>query len=408
MNRDICRYQDEDFILWSQSDSYNAIADYVAELGVSPDYGRGTDAYRALIIALLIQDGRLYLDRIRVTTVGDRYPKIGDVAPEFPHDPPRFANYAGLNIPIKISGRLTLLKDQTYSEPCVSGWFAPSHFAVNIELEFVAGRLMDPTGDPRQLLNQRNRAALLEIDQITKANWKELEKFMEHIAKASTNSNNWLPSQIEMVKEAAESGVREAQAFELLGVVEKASDFVEAMTPLQDAGFEMATRQDALKLMTSNPDLGLKHFMAPEMPAMHARIAFADIDESIPAGPGIYQIWTICGDALKVGISTNLRKRLRKHRASRDSGPKPKPGGDPGTPDGCISKASIIAKHLYFDQTLAKEFDLTKESERKRFLDEYCRITFRPTRSKEEARALEKELEQRPRTFRYQGRVRMR
>ena len=105
---------------------------------------------------------------------------------------------------------------------------------------------------------------------------------------------------------------------------------------------------------------------------------------------------------------TNLRERLRKHRASRDSGLKLKRDGDPGSPDDWISKASILAKHLYFDQTLTKEFDLTAESERERFLDEYCRITFRPTKSKEEARALEKEMEQRPGMFRYQGRVRRR
>jgi hypothetical protein len=229
-----------------------------------------------------------------------------------------------------------------------------------------------------------------------------------HDEEPSTNRNKWSPSQIELVKKAAAKGVREELAFESVGIVEKASDFVEAMTPLQDAGFEIAPRQDALKLLTSNPDLSLKQFMSLEIPAMHAQITFADIDGYVPAGPGIYQIWTIWGEALKVGISTNLRKRLRKHRASRDSGLKPKPGGDPGTPDGCISKASILAKHLYFDQTLAKEFDLTKESERKRFLDEYCRITFRPTNSKEEARALEKELEQRSGMFRYQGRVRRR
>ena len=412
MNRDLCRYQDEEFILWSGSDSsYGAIVDYIQEWGISPDYGRGTDAYRALTIALLIKDGQLYLDRIRVTTVGDRYPKIGDVAPEFPHDPRRFAIYSGLNTPIKISGRLTLLKDQTYSMPCVSGWFSPSDFAVNIELEFVAGRLVDRMVSPDQLRDQRNRAALKEIEQISKANWKELEKFMLYwqAIEKPTTINKWSQGQIAMVKEAAASGVREAIAFELLGIIQKkASDFVDAMTPLQDADVEMVPRRDALRLMTSDPDLARKQFMSVDMPVNHVEIAFADIDKVVTEGPGIYQIWTFGGEALKVGIGTNLRDRLRKHRASRASGLRLRPGGDPDNPDHWVSKASILAKHLYFDQSLTQDFDLTTEGDRRRFLDECCRITFIPTVSKQEARELEKVLEVPPGRFRYQGRVRRR
>jgi len=411
MNRDLCRYQDEEFILWSGSNSsYGAIIDYIQGWGISPDYGRGTDAYRALTIAMLIKDEQLYLDRIRVTTVGEQYPTIGEVAPEFPYGPSRFAIYEGLNIPIKISGRLTLLKDQTYTEPCVSGWFAPSHFAVNIELEFVAGQLMDLTVASDQLLDQRNRAALKEIEQIPRANWRELERYMLHelTIKPSTNGNEQSPRQIAMVKEAAASGVREAMAFELLGIVENASDFVEAMTPPQVAEVEMAPRRDALRLMTSDPDLARKQFMSVDIPANHAEIAFTDIAKVVPEEPGIYQIWTFWGEALKVGIGTNLRDRLRKHRASRDSGLRLKPGGDPSNPDHWISKASILAKHLYFDQSMTQDFDLTTEGDRKRFLDECCRITLIPTISRQKARELEKALENLPGRFRYQGRVRRR
>ena len=180
MKSDLCHYQGEDFILWCEGDLNHAIVRIVEELGVTPDYGRGTDAYRALLIGLRVQDGQLYLDRIRVTTVGGQYPTIGGVAPIFPFDPPRFAIYDSLNIPIRTSGRLTLLKDQKHWENCVSGWFTPSHFAVNIDLEFVAGLLLDPTDDPVELLNQRNRTTLQVIDPIPRTNWKELKMFMQH------------------------------------------------------------------------------------------------------------------------------------------------------------------------------------------------------------------------------------
>ena len=224
----------------------------------------------------------------------------------------------------------------------------------------------------------------------------------------STKKDNWSKSQIQMVVEAAESGVRKEMAFELLGIVEKASErFIETMTSLQDGDSVSAPRRDTLSLMTSNPDLTLAKFLSAEMPATHALTKFADIDKSVPDGPGIYRIWTFCGEALKVGISTNLRERLRKHRASRSSALKLKPGGNPENPDDWVSKASILAKHLYFDRTLTKEFDLTTENGRRCFLEKACEITFFQTASKEKARELEKTLE-RSEMFRYQGKVRVR
>jgi hypothetical protein len=357
---------------------------------------------------------------------------MAGVAPHFPFEPKRFALYTSMRIPIRLSGRLTLLKDRTCSANTVSGWFAPSHFAVNIDLEFVAGLLMEPTDDPKELLDQRNRMALQVIDPVSRTNWRQLEMFIRHDVTVefppefarealrgvpmneclrrypSRKKPNWTDSQIELVAEAAEGVVRIEMAFELLEIVEKASEsFIEAITSPLDGVSERTPRRDVLNLMTSDPDLALTRFMSAEMPLTYERIKFADIATAVPDGPGIYQIWHYGSDLLKVGIGTNLRKRLQKHRASRDSALKLKPGGTPGNPDDLVSKGSILAKHLYFDQGLVKKYDLTTEDGRRRFLEDECEITIYRTESKEKARELEKALEASGKV-RYQGKVRVR
>jgi hypothetical protein len=52
----------------------------------------------------------------------------------------------------------------------------------------------------------------------------------------------------------------------------------------------------------------------------YKRISFAEIAKEVDEVPGIYEIWTQSEIPLKVGISKNLRKRLKQHAASRDSG----------------------------------------------------------------------------------------
>jgi excinuclease UvrABC nuclease subunit len=50
------------------------------------------------------------------------------------------------------------------------------------------------------------------------------------------------------------------------------------------------------------------------------KIRFPDIEVHVPTTAGLYEIYTDQGIALKVGIAVNLLKRLKSHRASRDSG----------------------------------------------------------------------------------------
>jgi hypothetical protein len=109
--------------------------------------------------------------------------------------------------------------------------------------------------------------------------------------------------------------------------------------------------------------------------------------------PGIYEILTDSGVALKVGIAANLRRRLLQHRASRQSCLKLKPGGKWNNPSDVVSKASILAKHLYYDGSIAVEYDLSTEDGRQTFLRERCYILFQFTRTRAEARELEKRRE---------------
>jgi len=135
------------------------------------------------------------------------------------------------------------------------------------------------------------------------------------------------------------------------------------------------------------------------------KIRFSDIEKVVSAKPGIYKISTDTGILLKVGIGGNLLRRLRQHRASRDSGLKLKPNGKWSDPDDVQSKASILAKHLYFDRTIAPDLDLTQEINRGKFLLERCNITFEFTSDRLAARELEKDCEH---GCRYVGRVRQR
>jgi excinuclease UvrABC nuclease subunit len=137
----------------------------------------------------------------------------------------------------------------------------------------------------------------------------------------------------------------------------------------------------------------------------YQRISFSEITGKVGEEPGIYEIWTESGSRLKVGISQNLRKRLKQHAASRESGLK-NLCSNPKKPADITSKASILAKHLYFDRALpeAMGYDLCSGDERKKFLAEKCYIKFLVTKTRDEARKLEIEMEKTG-EFRYTRKV---
>ena len=49
------------------------------------------------------------------------------------------------------------------------------------------------------------------------------------------------------------------------------------------------------------------------------KIKFSHIDEQVNSLFGVYEIFTNNNIALKVGISNNLKRRLKQHRNSRQS-----------------------------------------------------------------------------------------
>src|SRR5437660_7507824 len=81
--------------------------------------------------------------------------------------------------------------------------------------------------------------------------------------------------------------------------------------------------------------------------------------------PGIYEIRTIDGETLKVGISGNLRKRLTQRGASRGLRFDNVQSAD--EPHEVNSKSSILAKHLYFASLIAPGYDLRTEVGRQSF-----------------------------------------
>jgi len=132
------------------------------------------------------------------------------------------------------------------------------------------------------------------------------------------------------------------------------------------------------------------------------RTNFASIEKSIPERPGIYGIYTLDNVPLKVGISVNLRRRLRQHKESRQKYLLLRFNGNWANPADVKSTRSILAKHLYF--STADGFNLKLETDRQRYLLENCYILFKTTGSREEAREIEKQLEATGK-FRFIGRV---
>ena len=137
-------------------------------------------------------------------------------------------------------------------------------------------------------------------------------------------------------------------------------------------------------------------------------VRFDEIEAKVPPKkPGIYEIHTDTGIALKVGIGGNIRERLLQHRDSLQRALKPKVIGQWDSPANVVSKRSILAKHLYYDRSITSDFHLKSEEGRRAFLRDKCFIKFEVTQTREEARELERRWEKTG-EFRYAGKVSLR
>ena len=135
---------------------------------------------------------------------------------------------------------------------------------------------------------------------------------------------------------------------------------------------------------------------------------FAEVEKRIEPGlSGLYMIHLRDGLPLKVGIATDLRRRLRHHRQSPDSGLRLKAGGDRSRPEDVKCSRSILGKHLYYDEAIGPGYDLRTEAGRQRFLQERCVVSVQLTPTRAEARGIERTLEASG-GFRYVGAVRVR
>jgi hypothetical protein len=120
--------------------------------------------------------------------------------------------------------------------------------------------------------------------------------------------------------------------------------------------------------------------------------------------PGLYQIFTFEGTPLKVGISNNLQKRLKAHARSKQKYLQIKDNALGELPSDIVSKRSILAKHLFFDNEITSAYDLRTELGRQAFLKDECYLEITYTNSREIARKLEVKAEKLG-IFRYRGRV---
>lgn len=131
--------------------------------------------------------------------------------------------------------------------------------------------------------------------------------------------------------------------------------------------------------------------------------SFSQVDQLLNK-PGMYQIFTDEDISLKVGIATKLRARLRQHAKSSQKYLKFKHEGAEIQPSDVRSTRSILAKHLYFDSSIAPAYDLTTEEGRRKFLHAECYLMITYTDNREAARELERLFEGK-KILRYQGKV---
>lgn len=143
-----------------------------------------------------------------------------------------------------------------------------------------------------------------------------------------------------------------------------------------------------------------------DIEAGYTTITFAEVETKVSNVPGIYEIWTNTEVPLKVGISKDLKNRLKQHGASPDC--LKINSITPLHPGHLVSKKSILAKHLYFDRALVDmaRYNLKTREGRKSFLANECKIKFQYTKNREEARMLEKFLEKSG-GFRYSRKIRV-
>ena len=142
-----------------------------------------------------------------------------------------------------------------------------------------------------------------------------------------------------------------------------------------------------------------------------ARINFTGNElNSIPEEPGIYGIYLKSDDTpLKIGIGGIMKKRLKQHMKSKQNALKTNGTSlsDPNIqPSDVTSKQSILTKHLFFDNELARMYskDFKTEKGRQAFLVQDCYILYRLVGTREDAVDLERP-EENSGLYRYAGPV---
>jgi len=119
---------------------------------------------------------------------------------------------------------------------------------------------------------------------------------------------------------------------------------------------------------------------------------FKNVPQSLRGRPGVYEIRFDPVTLLKVGMSGDLYRRLSDHARSAQLGLKGPP--EPWkSPRDVQSKRSILAKHLYFDRSIATDLNLRTEQDRRTFLEGRCSVRYQVLPTTGAARALEQEME---------------
>jgi hypothetical protein len=182
MKNTTCIYQDQEYLAIGDL-LFGKIYSIPEEFGVFPDWGGGTDAYRAIGAALQVEGDSLIVRDLWLYATDDRYLPIHGVQPTF-KGPRSYALYSALNTKVEGDGQLFLVRKQVWCLGDISGYSGPFDYEEVLELTIENGAIAKITNRSVEAAEERLKrgpspleteiAAQVAVFETPKAVWRKL------------------------------------------------------------------------------------------------------------------------------------------------------------------------------------------------------------------------------------------
>jgi len=182
MKNTTCIYQDQEYLAMGEL-LFAQIYRIPEKFEVFPDWGRGTDAYRAIGAALKVEGDSLIVCDLWLYATDDRYLPIHGVQAKLTA-PRSYALYSALNMKVEGDGHLFLVRNQVWFLGDISGYSGPFDYEEVLELTIENGAITKITNRSAEATEHRLKmgpspqgtemAALREVVATPKAYWRKL------------------------------------------------------------------------------------------------------------------------------------------------------------------------------------------------------------------------------------------